>query len=87
MNTPFPYSELQCPHHENNYTLSTSLTLVWMCFSNIYSIDLWEIQEKDFGGMGTELYLEQQKIKKKFRKQKPTKDVWFLYSYVAKLVQ
>ena len=37
--------------------------------------------------MGTELYLEQQRIKKKFRKQKPTKDVWFLYSYVAKLVQ
>ena len=58
-----------------------------MCFSNIYSIDFWEIQEKDFCGMVMELYLEQQRIEKKFRKQKPTKDVWFLYSYVAKLIQ
>ena len=37
--------------------------------------------------MVMELYLEQQRIEKKFRKQKPTKDVWFLYSYVAKLIQ
>lgn len=62
MNTQFPYSGLPCLHYEKNYVLSTLLALIWMCFSNIYSVEFWEIQEKNFCGMVTELYLEQQRI-------------------------
>lgn len=39
-----------------------------MCFSNVFLVDFWEIQEENFCGMVTELYLEQQRVEKKLYK-------------------